>query len=52
MIKDKNKTGNTYISDSGIIEDSTEGKSVLFVSLCNILSILLIILGIITIINA
>ena len=52
MITDKsNDKSKEFITDSGIINDSTGNVGFLFVLLCRILSVLLIILGIITIIN-
>ncbi|MCR5656671.1 MAG: hypothetical protein K6G06_04335 [Butyrivibrio sp.] len=52
MITDKNNDkSKEFITDSGIIKDSSNNVRFLFVLLCRILSVLLIILGIIAIIN-
>ena len=49
--KSSDKKDNTLIDDFGIIQNGSKKRTFIFVALCRILSILLIILGIVTILN-
>ncbi len=49
--KSSDKKDNALIDDNGIIQLSSRKRVFIFVTICRILSILLIILGVVTIFN-